>query len=120
MELNKGTEDMEATTPGLHKICKSCMELNKGTEEIMDMDMECNKVTADMVKMDTQTRCFTMLLIKVIDQVMTIDRCTTDNTKITLGDIKMGFKEDQINTETKQITTIKEIIILTTTGMEIR
>jgi len=70
--------------------------------------------------MDTQTRCFTMLLIKVIDQVMTIDRCTTDNTKITLGDIKLGFKEDQINTETKQITTIKEIIILTTTEMEIR
>jgi len=70
--------------------------------------------------MDTQTRCFTMLLIKVIDQAMTMDRCTTDNTKITLGDIKMGFKEDQINTETKQITTIKEIIILTTTGIEIR
>jgi len=97
------------------------MELNKGTGDIMDM--ECNKVTEDMedmVKMDTQTRCFTMLLIKVIDQVMTIDRCTTDNTKITLGDIKLGFKEDQINTETKQITTIKEIIILTTTEMEIR
>ena len=76
--------------------------------------------------MGTQTRClntqaiiimvqnFTILLIKDIDQVMTIATCRADEVKI-VGDTTT----DKVVTETKDITTMKEMNFTTKATEEV-
>jgi len=123
MDFNEGTEDTECNEAMEDTVCNEAMGGGKAWHKEV------------MVTMDTQTRClntqaiiimvqnFTILLIKDIDQVMTIATCRADEAKI-VGDTTI----DKVVTETKDITAMKEMnfttkateeVIILTTMMEI-
>ena len=100
MEWKIGMEDME---------CKKGMEDNAWHIEVsvmatMDFQTSCLNTQAIII----MNQNFTMLLIKDIDQILFKDTWKMNEAK-SLVDCKICFMEDKVNTETKEITTMKEI-----------